>query len=297
MRYSLAFVLAMLAAFPAAAGATWPGAPDRIVYNALDDDDEGGRDGVYSILPDGSDNRRIARRNVGPVAPSRDGKRIAFFRAPRQLWHAASDGSGARRVVRLPRGSGYGPAWSPDGRRLVFTVTFKRRAGEVEEVWVVGRDGKGLRKLRRGGDATWSSRGLIGYTTADGEVATIRPNGRGRRIWVPQRSPVVVNELDFSSDGLRLVYQQSNRRFTRSTIRTVNLRTGERTMFQDLTEGVSARDVAWVPDSDRLSYVHTAGEGSGPNELRTIEPDGTGQETLFEFPSGLTPFGFAWQTR
>ena len=296
MRYSPAFlVLALLATFPAAAGATWPGRPGQIVYQALDDDDEGARDGVYSIRSDGSRNRRISHAADGDIASSRDGKRIAFLRTGRQLWQARSNGARARRIVRLQDGSGSDPAWSPSGRRLVFTVTFER--GDRREVWVVRRDGSDLRKLIAGHDATWSSRGLIAYADTDGNVATIRPDGRGGRIWVPQGSPVVVKELDFSPKGRRLVYQQSTRRLTKDTIRTVDLRTGRRTSFRDLTKRVSARDVAWAPASHRLAFVHTAGQGSGPNQLRTIRPNGTDRKTLFEFPSGLTPFGFAWQTR
>src|SRR5215213_5353800 len=99
MRSPLALiVLALLAAFPAAAGATWPGKPGQIVYNALDDSDEGVRDGIYSVGPHGSGNHRIARRADGDVAVSRDGRRIAFFRTARQLWQARIDGSHARRV-------------------------------------------------------------------------------------------------------------------------------------------------------------------------------------------------------
>jgi WD40 repeat protein len=295
MRYALAFVApALLAAFPATAGATWPGKPDKVVYQALDDNDEGVRDGIYTIRPDGSGNQRISRPAAGDVAPSRTGRRIAFFRTGGRLWQARSDGSHARRIVRLKRGSGSDPAWSPSGRLLVFTITFRSTA---QEVWIVRRDGSALRKLHRGHDATWSSRGLIAYASGDGDVATIRSNGRGRRIWVPQGSPVVVTGLDFSPGGLRLVYQQSTSGLTRSTIRTVDLRTGRRTVFRDLTTQVSARDVAWTPGNHRLAYVHTAGAGSRPNQLRTIRPDGTRRKTLFEFPSGLTPFGFAWQTR
>ena len=297
MRYPLALLgLALLAAFPAAAGATWAGKPGKIVYHALDDADEGARDGIYSIRPDGSGNRRIVRRAAGEIASSRNGKRIAFFRTENQLWQARSNGSAARRIVSLTHSSGSDPAWSPNGKRLVFTLTVADDAA-IREIWVVRTDGGGLRKLTSGHDATWSSRGLIAYADEDGDVATIRPDGGGRRVRVPQGSPAVVTELDFSSDGRRLVYQQSTRRLTKDTIRTFNLRTGGRTSIRDLTTEVSARDVAWAPGSSRLAYVHTAGQGSGPNQLRTIRPDGTGRKTVFEFPSGLTPFDFAWQTR
>jgi len=303
MRFSLAcVVLAVLAAFPSAAGATWPGKPGPIVYSALDDDDEGARDGIYAIGPDGSRNRRIARRATGDVASSRDGKQIAFFRSGSELWQARSDGSRARRVLRLQDGSGSDPAWSPSGRQLVFTLTVGRLVGdneeviEMQEVWVVRRGGGGLRMLHRGHAATWSSRGLIAFAEEDGLVATIRPNGRGRRVRVRQRRAAVVTELDFSPNGRRLVYLQSTRRLTKSAIHTVNLRTGGHTSFRDSTRQVSARDVAWAPSSDRLAYAHR-GPGNGPSQLRTIRPNGTGIRTLFDFPSGLTPFGFAWPTR
>jgi Tol biopolymer transport system component len=297
MRPSLAFlVLALPAALPAAAGATWPGKPAQIVYHALDDDDEGARDGVYSIRPDGSLNRRIIRRAVGEVASSRNGERIAFFRTEGQLWQARSDGSRARRIVRLQDGSGSDPAWSPSGERLVFTVTVAHDV-EVEEIWVVRRDGTGLRKLHSGHGATWSSKGLIAYADEDGAVATIRPDGTGRQIWVPQGSPVVATELDFSPDGRRVAYLQSTRQGTKDTIRTVDLRTGRRTSFRNLTKHVYTFRLAWAPSNHRLAYVHTDIRGNDPPQLRTIRPEGTGRRTLFAFPSGLTPFGFAWQTR
>jgi Tol biopolymer transport system component len=303
MRYPLALlVLALLAAFPATAGATWPGKSGKIVYFGVDDaDDEGARDGIYSVGPNGGRNRRIVRLANGDVASSRNGRRIAFFRTDDQLWQARSDGSHARRIVRLRHGSGSRPAWSPSGKRLVLTVFLKRKVGrklvEVEEVWVVRRDGKGLHKLRRGHDAIWSSRGLIAYAQGDGDVATMHPNGRGRHIWVPQGSPAIVRQLDFSPDGRRLVYQQSTSKFTKYTIRTVNLRTGRRTRFRDLTKQVSAHDVAWAPGGRRIAYVHAVGQDAGRNQLRTIRPNGNGRRTLFEFPPALVPFDFAWQTR
>jgi Tol biopolymer transport system component len=297
MRPSLALlVLAVLAAFPAAAGATWPGKPGQIVYQGLDDADSGARDGIYTIGSDGAGNSRIVRRSTGEIAVSGDGRRIAFFRTETELWQARSDGSHARRVLRLPDGSGSDPAWAPSGQRLVFTVAIAHDV-DVRELWVAKRDGTGLRKLHSGHGATWSSKGLIAYADEDGAVATIRPDGTGRQIWVPQASPVVATELDFSPDGRRVAYLQSTRQGTKDTIRTVDLRTGRRTSFRNLTKHVYTFRLAWAPSNHRLAYVHTDIRGNDPPQLRTIRPDGTGRRTLFAFPSGLTPFGFAWQTR
>jgi Tol biopolymer transport system component len=294
MRHSIAIAaVALLAAFPAAAHATWPGEPGQIAYLGVDIDDEGTDDGLYTIGPDGSRDHRLFRRATGDVAWSRDGKRLAFLRTERQLWQAGADGSGARLVVRVSGEGALDPAWSPSGRKIVFTRF--RGEDDAAEVWIVRRNGKGLRRLVEGHDATWSSKGLVAYATESGDVATIRPNGRGGRIWVPQGSPVVVNELDFSPDGSRLVYQQNSPRLGRPTVRTINLRTGTQTSFRDQTKRVFAQDIAWAPSNRRLAYVHLR-RSDDTTQLRTVRRNGTDVETVFGFPDGVTPFGFAWQT-
>src|SRR3954470_3897797 len=136
---------ALLTAFPAAAHATWPGHSGKIGYAGVDVDDEGARDGIYTIGASGKGNRRIVRGVGGEVAWSRDGQRIAFFRTRRELWEAASDGSDPRRIARLGTGTGSDAAWSPSGKRLLFTRPVARRGPDVEEVWVIRRDGGGAR--------------------------------------------------------------------------------------------------------------------------------------------------------
>jgi Tol biopolymer transport system component len=282
--------LALLAAFPASAGATWPGQPGKIGYYGVDFT-RGVGTGVYTIGADGEGNRRIVRRARGTISWSRDGQRIAFFRGARELWEVGADGSEPRRIARLGTGAGSRPAWSPSGRRLLFTRSIPR-PGPDRGVWVIDRAGGDAREVTAGLSPTWSSRGLIGFATRRGDVATIRPNGRGRRIWVPQGSPVVVLDLDFSPDGRRLLYVQYHRRLQQSSIRTIDLRTGRTTSIRD-RRGVMG-DVVWAPGGRRLAYVHG---GSGPDELRTVRPSGRGSRTIFRFPSFLAANEIAWQTR
>jgi dipeptidyl aminopeptidase/acylaminoacyl peptidase len=299
---AVAALVSAACALPAGAGATWPGKPGRIAYQAL----SAPEDGIYSIRPDGTGNRRIIHPVDGDVAWSRDGKRIAYFRTNEELWQARSDGSHRRLVLHLPGGAfGFDPAWSPTGKRLVFTLAREFESGDenvttTEDVYIVRRDGKRLRKLRRGHDPTWSSRNRIAYANDRGDVFTISPNGRGRHIWVPQGSPLYVSDLDYSPDGLKLVYQQSTPTITKSSIRTIDLSTGRRTRFRDLTKQVNAVDLSWAPGGNRLAYVHSTPVKSGPAppyELRTIRPDGTRRRTLFKFPNGASVFDFGWQTR
>src|SRR4051812_39309054 len=190
----LTLALQAACALPAGAGATWPGQPGRVAYETLAPTG----DGIYSIAPDGTGSRRVVdRRSTGDIAWSRDAKRIAYFRTNEELWEARTNGSHARRILRLEQAYGFAPAWSPNGKRLVFTLA-REFEGDNEnttttnDVYVVGRDGTGLHKLASGHDPTWSSRNRIAFATEKGDVVTIRPNGRGRHIWVPQGSPLYV---------------------------------------------------------------------------------------------------------
>src|SRR5439155_26066156 len=69
--------------------------------------------------------------------------RIAFARGG-AIWVLGLDGSGARRVVA---GTNVSPSWSPDGTKLVFSRDWGRY---IYDVFVVGADGTGLRRLTHG---------------------------------------------------------------------------------------------------------------------------------------------------
>ncbi|HEX8100980.1 MAG TPA: hypothetical protein VF533_00065 [Solirubrobacteraceae bacterium] len=108
---------------------------------------------VRVVRPDGRHDRLVLR-NAGSPSWAPDGRRLAVERVRRsvapgdvtidsfQVWTVWRDGHGAR---RLTRGGGYGPAWSPDGRRIAF--------GHAEEedfplfIVTVRRDGTGRRVI------------------------------------------------------------------------------------------------------------------------------------------------------
>lgn len=287
----------LLAVLPAVANATWPGNPGKLLYSGLDVDDAGSRDGIYAISAAGEGNRRIVRTPASEISLSRDGRRIAFFRNRRELWEAASDGSDARRIARLGTGTGDDPAWSPSGTRLLFTRTVGRLGRETDEVWVIRRDGNGARKLANGHYATWSSRGLVAFTTRRaGKVVTIRSSGRGRRIWVPQGSPGAVAHLDFAPDGRRLVYTQVPSELRQWSVRTLDLRTRRMTSFRAWTKRGFVTDVVWAPGGHRLAYVFQP-QGNDTRRLRTSRPSGGAVKTAFRFDPLVGPVSIAWQTR
>jgi Tol biopolymer transport system component len=113
------------------------------------------RDEIYVIDTDGSGLRRLTRnwKSDGAPAWSPDGRKILFVRSgwsnatiQGDLYVMNSDGSRQRNLTRSvtrPFATDTAPAWSPDGRKILF-VSNRDRNGEV---YVMNADGTGKRKL------------------------------------------------------------------------------------------------------------------------------------------------------
>jgi Tol biopolymer transport system component len=105
------------------------------------------------ILSFDTDNDRASEPAWSP-----DGRWIAFNRGPRdstddpldsELWRVRPDGSGLRQLTHLTGAAPVGPpAWSPDGRRLAFTMY---TGGDDRPVATIRANGSGLRVLTRRG--------------------------------------------------------------------------------------------------------------------------------------------------
>jgi TolB protein len=121
---------------------------------------------------------------------SPDGRRVAFTAADgadTDVWVAAADGSGARRLT-TSGALDLSPSWSPDGRRLAFVSD---RAG-TPQLFVMNADGTDQRRLTFQGNYNqtpqWSPRGdLIAFTARDErkvfDVFVVSPDtGRIQRV-------------------------------------------------------------------------------------------------------------------
>jgi Tol biopolymer transport system component len=90
--------------------------------------------GLYQVSVLGGAERRLNIEVSGPVAPSPDGKQLAFAYHPdleSELMVANTDGSGQRKLAALDRPSFFGPpAWSPDGEKIVCPVFIMKSAEE-----------------------------------------------------------------------------------------------------------------------------------------------------------------------
>jgi hypothetical protein len=147
-----------------------------------------GRDGAYVVRPNGAQRHRVARDAFG-YSWSPDGKELAFT-------------AGYLGIARVQRGmrkvntdgmQPSWPVWAPDGRRLFVTL--------VGQLWTVGRDGRGLRRITAAGGNM-----PLGWTRLGPVLppaAPLPPTERALdRRTVSTRTPV----SDLSADGTRVAF-------------------------------------------------------------------------------------------
>jgi Tol biopolymer transport system component len=115
-----------------------------------------GPSSIWTIRPDGTAERRLGPGSDPCVSPS--GRRIAFARDG-DVYSMRSDGTDRRRLSHRPDDESPSD-WSPEGRRILFTV-FSRTAPRAA-VWTMHADGARGRRLTQGSydvAAAWSPDG------------------------------------------------------------------------------------------------------------------------------------------
>jgi dipeptidyl aminopeptidase/acylaminoacyl peptidase len=140
---------------------------------------------IYVTGGAGGRARRLTRGPAdGSPAWSASGRTLVFARGRpgrRDLYLVRADGSGLRRLTRVP-GDESQPEFSPDGRRIVFT---HRRSG-IARIYVMRVRGGPVARLPRRG------RGVRRLTS--GRSAAREPS------WQPVRAPVVAVAGDIACD-------------------------------------------------------------------------------------------------
>ena len=104
---------------------------------------------------------------------------------PFLLYVMNADGSGKRLLTRDAFG---GPAWSPDGRKILYLVNYDPGFGKTE-IYVINADGSGKRRLTRSAayefGSTWSPDGRkIAFSrgpNGNQQVYVINADGSGQR--------------------------------------------------------------------------------------------------------------------
>lgn len=153
---------------------SWSPDAKRIAF--MSDRGAGSGPAIYLMNADGRAVRKLGGGGFAQSSPawSLDGRWIGFSRctalldngecSSAQIVAIRPDGTGVHQVTKPLRGIiafDAKPAWSPNGAQIVFTRT--RNFG-INEIWAIGANGKGLRRLLRDGsesdhNPSWSPDG------------------------------------------------------------------------------------------------------------------------------------------
>jgi len=173
------------------------------------------------------------------------------------------DGGGVR---RLTQGNALFPDWSPDGARIAFVRDLydEVEATEDRNVWIVGADGTGLRRVTTGpwhGSADWHPDGEWLVTDEDTEVIRIRPDGSGREVLIAGEH----SAPSWSPDGSTLVLEGP----------MLAPGAGGELKRLNAVEG-GGFEPAWAPDGQWIALT----DGVNSSDLWVVRPDGSGARQL-----------------
>ena len=222
----------------------WSSDGKRLLFASNRDGD----DELYVMDASGKNVRQLTRNRSLDLTPhwSPDGRMIAFASdrgrpGEPEIWVMRFDGSGARRLIASAshpwQDRQYSPTWSPDGRRIIFTMA---ATAENPELYVVGVDGRGLERLTRTGGTL--------HEPADDTMP------------------------DWSADGRKVVFV-SNRGRRTSDLWTMNASgTGQRPLSR--RPGSDDWHPRFSPDATTIAFTEHTLPG-GPVSLALMRADGT----------------------
>ncbi len=221
------------------------------------------RDGnieIYTMLPDGSNQRRITFNEFDDDSPawSPDGSQIAFISnrddpdplgcaqdCYYQLYLIKPDGSDEHKLITTEFSTTH-PDWHPDGTKLSFDTESNLQG----DIYVVNADGSGLQLLIEDGFwADWSPDGtqIVFCSKRDGNVEVFLADADGSN----QRRLTKNRSLEYfptwSPDGRRIA-------FARLEARQIFVMDADGTNEQQLTYQRNAENPSWSPDGDYIAY-------------------------------------------
>jgi Tol biopolymer transport system component/DNA-binding winged helix-turn-helix (wHTH) protein len=268
------------------------------------------RGGIWVLPALGGVPRQISEFGSHP-AWSRDGSAIAFQSEPLSdllgsaiatstIWIVSSEGGYAKPITQVgnPPGGHNAPAWSPNGKRIVF-VSYE--SDSDASLWTVSIEGNGLKQLIKSrvmNDPVYSP---------DGEYIYYRKptEGAGMGLWKlrispasePVGEPVLVLDPgegvfafpSMSADGKKMAYSLLS---VRSNLWAVPLSSGSSEATGSpvqITNDTSRRNQlpAFSPDGRKIAYTSSrpASSVSSANDVWLVDADGKNPQQLTTDPA------------
>jgi Tol biopolymer transport system component len=151
--------------------ATWSPNGTQIAFVS---DRNSGVPNIFIMRTDGSGVRQITHDTAGKseLAWSPAGDRIAFVRVPagggdREIYSIRTNGSDLTDLTRDPSSDDLEPAWSPDGRQIVYSGPLHKGESVGMDLWTMNADGSHKQALHHENNAY-----------SDGAYPAWSPNGR-----------------------------------------------------------------------------------------------------------------------
>jgi Tol biopolymer transport system component len=260
----------------------------------------GGFGAIYSIRLDGRGLRRLAVEAYQP-APSSDRSRLAYTKGSGGgIFVMRSNGTRKRPVVSEDQNLDDQPAWSPDGRKIVFVSTLSPSpSGGLFEarLFTVSANGSGLRRLKDAPSGvdnpgpSWIDARHILVTARLGELAVISPRtGRvGRVIALPRPGTQPAPEpAAISPNGKEIAYTECvNDDCSSTALDLVTLR-------GDLIRRIrGGRSAFWSPEGG-LFYACCEEPSTRGQKSRIFFVPRTGQAARAVTPGSIQADSPAW---
>ena len=247
-----------------------------------------GRQELYRMNPDGSNQQRLTNDDVRENAPavSPDGRRIAFneeLAGGVDIVVMNLDGSGRTRLTNLTAAhlGALRPTWSPDGKKVAFQSYVR------PDIYVINVDGTGLVNLTNHPAAdiapSWSPDGrrIAFVSTRDGSPDVYIMNADGTS---PTRLTVRVTSESGAGGWLSPVWSPNGRQLAfaanRDGTRAIHVINADGSGLVRLTTGTAEEGhPTWSPDGKQIAFHRRA---LGHTQIFIMNADGSDQRRVTE---------------
>lgn len=222
---------------------------------------------------------RITNRpgNDGYIAWSPDGKRIASYayHDGRKTWsiHTMnSDGTNMKRLTHAKNKWDSSPAWSPNGKKIVFSRSYKNEKGIwTEEIWIMNSDGSEQTQLKllNGGGPYFTQDGSIVFhsQTNTSEICIADIDGTNMiklthntaEDWHPEVSP----------DGKQIAFMSNRDGNHEIYVMDIDGSNQKRLTFNDVRDSIPS----WSPDGSQILF--TSHDIDGNAHIYIMNTDGS----------------------
>ena len=213
--------------------------------------------------------------------------RIAFEHiggGPGRIYSMTAQGTMRRLLTPGRKASGRSPAYSPNGRRIVFVSSFRQ-----SDLWTMRSDGSHKHRLTRtpGVDETdpaWSPDGkeivfAVSRPAAQQGIWIIGADGTQRR----QLTNGADADPSWSPDGSELAFDRSDAATEIVNIFVVPAGGGAPTDLSN-DPGISDLQPDWSPDGSRILFTSDRPD-TFQLDLWTMSPDGTNAQRVTDTPA------------